>query len=79
MPRRFLFAALLASLPILLLASRARVHADARAPQPLTALVASRSLTRDTNGDGLPDVVVARVIVPAEVDSDTRRMSGGKN
>ena len=79
MPRRFLFAALLASLPILLLASRARVHADAPAPQPLTALVASRSLTRDTNGDGLPGVVVARVIVPAEVDSDTRRMRGGKN
>src|SRR5438552_4928752 len=66
MQSRLLFAALLASLSILPLAHRARVHADARGPQSLTALVASRSLTRDTNGDGLPDVVAARVIVPAD-------------
>src|SRR6185437_6187723 len=41
------------------------VIADAPHPQTLTALVATNSLTRDTNGDGLADSVPARVIVPA--------------
>ena len=66
MNSRLLFAAFLASLSIVPLASRARVQADARGPQSLTALVGPRSLARDTNGDGLPDVVAARVIVPAD-------------
>jgi hypothetical protein len=39
--------------------------ADGPHPQTLTTLVAGNSLTRDTNGDGLADVVPARVIVPA--------------
>src|SRR5436309_10811480 len=41
------------------------LQADVRGPHSLTALVAVNSLTRDTNGDGLPDTVAARVIVPA--------------
>src|SRR3954469_18247621 len=41
------------------------LHADARATQTLTALVGPHSLTRDTNGDSLPDTVAARIIVPA--------------
>jgi len=41
------------------------VIADAPHGQTLTALVAANSLTRDTNGDGLADVVAARVVVPA--------------
>jgi hypothetical protein len=41
------------------------LHADARATQTLTALVGPHSLTRDTNGDSLPDSVAARIIVPA--------------
>jgi hypothetical protein len=41
------------------------LHAQARDPQSLTALVAPMSLTRDTNADGLADAVAARVIVPA--------------
>jgi hypothetical protein len=64
---RFLFAGLLASLSVLpLVTPTARVHADARSPQSLTALVAAGSLTRDTNADGLPDAVSARIIVPAD-------------
>ncbi|MGH9142358.1 MAG: hypothetical protein ACRD2I_14595, partial [Vicinamibacterales bacterium] len=47
-----------------LLASRNQLHADVRGPQSLTTLVATRSLTRDTNGDGLADAVAARIIVP---------------
>src|SRR5258708_4414119 len=61
-----LLAAVLAALSLLPLALRSRVQADARLPQSLSALVGPRSLTRDTNGDGLPDIVAARVIVPAE-------------
>src|SRR4051812_4211901 len=41
------------------------LHADARTTQTLTALVGPHSLTRDTNGDSLPDSVAARIIVPA--------------
>src|SRR5437870_4029930 len=66
MKSRLLVAAVLAALAILPLAPRARIHGDARGPQSLTALVGSKRLTRDTNGDGLPDVVAARVIVPAD-------------
>jgi zinc carboxypeptidase len=67
MPSRLLFAALLASLSVLPLTTPSRVvHADARGPQSLTALVAPGSLTRDMNGDGLSDAVAARVIVPAD-------------
>src|SRR4051812_23788512 len=66
MPSRLLFAAVLASVSILPLATRSRVHADARGPLSLTALAAPGSLTRDTNGDGLSDAVAARVIVPAD-------------
>jgi hypothetical protein len=46
----------------LFLASRHHLQADVRGPQSLTTLVGTRSLTRDTNGDGLADAV-ARVIV----------------
>src|SRR4051794_38174921 len=41
------------------------LHADVRTTQTLTALVGPHSLTRDTNGDSLPDSVAARIIVPA--------------
>src|SRR5580765_553656 len=44
---------------------RPELLAQARAPQSLTALVAPHALTRDSNADGLDDVVAARVIVPA--------------
>src|SRR5882672_9876244 len=46
-------------------ALRGRVQADVGRPQSLTAIVGAQGLTRDTNGDGLPDAVAARVIVPA--------------
>src|SRR6185295_9505286 len=64
MQSRFLFAALIVSLSALPLLPP-RIHADARSPQSLTALVGPQSLTRDTNGDALADSVAARVIVPA--------------
>jgi len=58
------------------LAFRGPVQADARSVQSLTAIVGPQGVTRDTNGDGLPDTVAARVIVPAspslgEVDAAT--------
>src|SRR5215831_428342 len=65
MHSRALVPALFVSLSTFLLWPLTRVDADARASQPLTALVNARSLTRDTNGDGLADAVAARVIVPA--------------
>src|SRR6478672_7238826 len=65
MPSRLLLAAVLISLSVLPLAPRARILADARGPQSLSGLVASGSLTRDTNADGLEEAVAARVIVPA--------------
>src|SRR4051812_24911167 len=46
-------------------AAPGNLHADARTTQTLTALVGPHSLTRDTNGDSLPDSVAARIIVPA--------------
>jgi len=50
---------------LLSLPARGPLHADARAPQSLTSLVGPHSLVRDTNGDGLPDAVAARIVVPA--------------
>ncbi|HKB12080.1 MAG TPA: M14 family zinc carboxypeptidase [Vicinamibacterales bacterium] len=64
MHSRFLFAAALLAAAALAFA-RPRVQADARTTQSLTALVGPQSLTRDTNGDALADIVAARVIVPA--------------
>ncbi|MBI3490428.1 MAG: hypothetical protein HY047_01305 [Acidobacteria bacterium] len=42
------------------------LRADVRSPQSVTMLVAKNGFARDTNGDGLADTVVARVIVPAQ-------------
>src|SRR5690348_6914790 len=63
-PRLYLLflAAVLSASSITL---RVPVRADSRATLSLTTLVAKNSLTRDTNADGLPDAVAARVIVPA--------------
>src|SRR5258705_4698893 len=65
MNRRILLLALAAVLGCLRFTSPQPLQAQARGPQSLTALVAPMSLTRDTNGDGLADIVAARVIVPA--------------
>lgn len=65
MTRRILLVAATIALAGPLLVPRNALRAVARDPQSLTALVAARSLTRDTNGDGLADAVAARVIVPA--------------
>ena len=65
MLRRSFFIAAAAALGLLSLLARGPLHADARAPQSLTALVGPQSLVRDTNGDGLADVVSGRIIVPA--------------
>ena len=68
MKRLLLLAATLAAVCLAIdrqAAVRADVRADVRGAKSLTALVAANSLTRDTNGDGLPDSVAARVIVPA--------------
>src|SRR5262245_15308268 len=65
MTSRRLFLALAVALGCAPLAFRGRVQADVRSPQSLTAIVGAHGLTRDTNGDGLDDVVAARVIVPA--------------
>src|SRR5438093_610887 len=65
MTSRLLFAAVLLAAASFSFAPRARAVADVRGPQSLTALVGARSLGRDTNGDGLADLVAARVIVPA--------------
>jgi hypothetical protein len=80
--RRLLFAVLLFAAACLSFAPRARAVADLRepvlsepavrrveGPQSLTSLVAPRSLVRDTNGDGLADVVAARVIIPSAAAS----------
>jgi hypothetical protein len=64
MQSRILFGAVLISLAAVPFAPP-HIHADARATQSLTALVGPHSLTRDTNGDTLPDTVAARVVVPA--------------
>jgi hypothetical protein len=61
--RVFFPALLFASPTVLPIAPRARLLAHARGLQSLTALVSSRNLTRDTSGDGLPDVPAARVTV----------------
>src|SRR5438876_11943364 len=61
-----LLLCVLATLSVLPLTVRSRLRADAIGPPTLTALVGPKSLTRDTNGDGLPDIVAARVIVPAD-------------
>jgi hypothetical protein len=66
MSSRHLLVALLTSLSLLPLVPRARVHADARTPHSLTTLASAGGLTRDSNADGLPDLVAARVIVPAD-------------
>ena len=65
MTTRFVLLTTAAALSGLSLASGSLLRADARGPQTLTSLVATQSLTRDTNGDGLADLVAARVIVPA--------------
>jgi hypothetical protein len=65
MTRRILLPDLAVVLAGPSLVPRNHLHADARGPQSLTALVSVQSLTRDTNGDGLADAVAARVIVPA--------------
>ena len=65
MLRRFVFIAAAAAPALLSFAVRGPLHADARAPQSLTSLVAPQSLVRDTNGDGLADAVAARIVVPA--------------
>src|SRR5262249_51469775 len=44
---------------------RVPVHADARHSPSLTTLVGKNGLTRDTNGDGIPDSVAARIVIPA--------------
>jgi zinc carboxypeptidase len=63
--RRLLLCAGAVALVYLVFRGAVPVGADARSPHSLTSLVASSSLVRDTNGDGLPDAVTARVIVPA--------------
>ena len=65
MLRRSFFIAAAAAPGLLSLLARGPLHADARVPQSLTALVGPQSLVRDTNGDGLADVVAGRIIVPA--------------
>src|SRR6266511_5425176 len=65
MTRRFLLC-VLAALSVFPLAVRSPLQADGRGPQSLASLIGPKSLTRDSNGDGLPDVVAARVIVPAD-------------
>ena len=65
MSRRLVFIAAAAAPALLSFAVRGPLHADARAPQSLTSLVAPQSLVRDTNGDGLADAVAARIVVPA--------------
>src|SRR3954470_3269146 len=64
MHSRILLIAILLSV-FALPAAPPHLHADARTTQTLTALVGPHSLTRDTNGDSLPDSVAARIIVPA--------------
>jgi zinc carboxypeptidase len=63
--RRFLLLAVAAALVCLAVNRKASLRAAAGRPQSLTSLVAARSLTSDTNGDGLADAVAARIIVPA--------------
>ena len=65
MTTRFLLLTTAAALCGLSLASGNHLHADGHGPRTLTSIVGAQSLTRDTNGDGLADVVAARVIVPA--------------
>jgi hypothetical protein len=65
MNSRTLPLARVVSLGCLPLAFRGSVHADVRGAHSLTAIVGAQGLTRDTNGDGLADMVAARVIVPA--------------
>ena len=76
MTSRWLLLALAVALGCVTLETRGRVQADVRSPHSITAIVGAQGLTRDTNGDGLADVVSARVIVPAsptlgEVDAAT--------
>src|SRR5437870_1054010 len=65
MKPRLLLLATAAALTCLAPAIHIPVRADVRRPPSLTALVGRNALTRDTNGDGLPDSVAARVIVPS--------------
>src|SRR2546430_15520786 len=65
MLRRILSIAAAAALGLFSLIIRGPVHAESRVPQSLTSLVGPQSLVRDTNGDGLADVVAARIVVPA--------------
>jgi len=65
MKSRRLLLALAVALGCAPFALRGRLQADVGRPQSLTAIVGAQGLTRDTNGDGLPDAVAARVIVPA--------------
>ena len=65
MTRRVLLLAAAVVAVSLPLPPAVRVIADIPLPRTLTALVAANGLTRDSNGDGLADLVAARVIVPA--------------
>ena len=65
MKPRLLLLETAAALTCLAPAIHTPVRADVRRPPSLTALVGRNALTRDTNGDGLPDSVAARVIVPS--------------
>ena len=65
MTRRVLLLAVAVAVVSLPVPRSVCVIAATSHPQALTALVSANSLTRDTNGDGLADVVAARVIVPA--------------
>src|SRR5262252_6668526 len=65
MKSRFALLAFAAALGCVTIPPFSSLDAQAHRPQSLTALVGPLSLTRDTNGDGLPDSVAARVIVPA--------------
>lgn len=65
MTTRFLLFTTAAALSGLSLASGNHLHADAHGPRTLISIVGAQSLTRDPNGNGLADVVAARVIAPA--------------
>ncbi len=63
--RRFLLLAATVAVVCLAIDRQDPVRADVRVAKSLSVLVAAKSLTRDTNGDGLADSVPARIIIPA--------------